>query len=142
MFCSSLLHKSDINSQRRALPSAITDDVPGMKAVLSLLMFPNYKPFGTGRGKTQVRRWRVVMGPDPSPGSRTGRGGESVGLEERAWGWRKAPSSPRPWDRFQEGTLSPGAATQLGTAMPWPPHASPMGRRCSHCDLPSSPPVF
>lgn len=51
VFCSSLLHKSDINSQGRALPSAITDDVPGMKAVLSLLMFPNYKPFGTGRGK-------------------------------------------------------------------------------------------
>lgn len=27
------------------------DDVPGMKAVLSLLMFPNYKPCGTGEGR-------------------------------------------------------------------------------------------
>lgn len=49
VFCSSLLHKSDINSQRRALLSAITEDVSGMKAVLSLLMFPNYRPFGSER---------------------------------------------------------------------------------------------
>lgn len=47
VFCSSLLHKSDINSQGRALQSAITEDVSGMKAVLSLLMFPNYRPFGS-----------------------------------------------------------------------------------------------
>lgn len=49
VFCSSLLHKSDINSQGRALLSAITEDVSGMKAVLSLLMFPNYRPFGIER---------------------------------------------------------------------------------------------
>lgn len=49
VFCSSLLHKSDINSQGRALLSAITEDVSGMKAVLSLLMFPNYRPFGSKR---------------------------------------------------------------------------------------------
>lgn len=29
------------------------DDVPGMKAVLSLLMFPNYKPCGTGEGRCE-----------------------------------------------------------------------------------------
>lgn len=51
MFGSSLLHKSDINSQGRALPSAIMDDVPGMKAVWSLLMFPNYKPLAQGEGR-------------------------------------------------------------------------------------------
>lgn len=56
------------------------DDVPGMKAVLSLLIFPNYKPFGTGRGKARTGGWRAVMGPDPSPGRRAGRGGETVGM--------------------------------------------------------------
>lgn len=49
VFCSSLLHKSDINSQGRALLSAITEGVSGMKAVWSLLMFPNYRPFGSKR---------------------------------------------------------------------------------------------
>lgn len=31
------------------------DDVPGMKAVLCLLMFPNYKPFGIERERERLR---------------------------------------------------------------------------------------
>lgn len=40
------------------------DDVPGMKAVLSLLMFPNYKPCGTGEGRYEQedREERAWMG--------------------------------------------------------------------------------
>lgn len=131
MFGSSLLHKSDINSQGRALPSAIMDDVPGMKAVWSLLMFPNYKPFGTGRGKSRAGGWRAVMGLNPSRGRRTGRGSESMEMETSST-FTKAL-------RLAQGRML-SLAQPDGNALA--PHTSPVGHRCSQCDSSGFPPAF